>query len=354
MKTNIITIILMGVACSFGQQINGGGAVGGGGTVTGVTATAPIVSSGGTAPVISGTYEGNGSKIQLFTGADPATNGLPKYDANHNLVGTSSITDDGTSVTTTEPINAASFTSGATSAAKAALPAGAKGSACDESSTAGVPAPNVDYTRCDSVTHTIVASFNNTAEASLVTLSTASLPNTTSIGGVPTANITQTTTTPTANQICVYAGTSKTCTPTTTLPAAATGYGNPVATITGHNTLTGNLGSTLAYTSTEVGWYEVCLEAITTIAATTSSSLPALNVAFTSSLTGVATTPNIIAGAFPNSSNFAGVGNLGCTLVHTTSGTAINISTSGYVSVGAQPLTYNLDGMVYSRNADGK
>lgn len=73
-----------------GAQItssSAGGGGGGGGTVTGVTATAPIVSSGGTAPVISGTYEGNGSKIQLFTGPDPAPNDCAKYDVNHNLTG---------------------------------------------------------------------------------------------------------------------------------------------------------------------------------------------------------------------------------------------------------------------------
>jgi len=39
--------------------------------------------------------------------------------------------------------------------------------------------------------------------------------------GIATANVTQTTATPSANQICVYASTAKTCTPTTTLPTAA-------------------------------------------------------------------------------------------------------------------------------------
>lgn len=94
MKT--VVLILIGVVCSFGQQINGGGGSGGGGggTVTGVTATAPIVSSGGTAPVISGTYEGNGSKIQLFTGTDPVTNSCGSFDANHNLTGPANCTVD--------------------------------------------------------------------------------------------------------------------------------------------------------------------------------------------------------------------------------------------------------------------
>jgi len=39
--------------------------------------------------------------------------------------------------------------------------------------------------------------------------------------GIATANVTQTVATPSANQICVYASTAKTCTPTTTLPTPA-------------------------------------------------------------------------------------------------------------------------------------
>jgi hypothetical protein len=44
---------------------------------------------------------------------------------------------------------------------------------------------------------------------------------TTSDSGVATTNLTLTTTTPAANQICVFGSTAKTCTPTTTLPTAA-------------------------------------------------------------------------------------------------------------------------------------
>ena len=53
-------------------------------------------------------------------------------------------------------------------AAMAALPSGAWGLACDESSTAGVPAAGVDYIRCDAATHTMRYSFNGGAEAALV------------------------------------------------------------------------------------------------------------------------------------------------------------------------------------------
>ena len=52
-------------------------------------------------------------------------------------------------------------------AAQAAIPSGAGGFACDESTTAGVPASNVDYLRCDATTHQILFSFNNGAEAAL-------------------------------------------------------------------------------------------------------------------------------------------------------------------------------------------
>lgn len=55
--------------------------------ITSVTATAPLTSSGGTTPNISGTYNGNGTKIQLFTGSAPTTNDCAKFDANGNVTG---------------------------------------------------------------------------------------------------------------------------------------------------------------------------------------------------------------------------------------------------------------------------
>ena len=68
-------------------------------------------------------------------------------------------------------INATTFTGttgifgSPSSAALAALPTGAHGEACNESSTAGVPASSVDYTRCDSTTHRMLDSDNGVAEA---------------------------------------------------------------------------------------------------------------------------------------------------------------------------------------------
>jgi hypothetical protein len=50
----------------------------------GVT-SAPVTSVGGLTGAVPG--EGNGSKVQLFTGSDPATNDCAKFDANHNIVG---------------------------------------------------------------------------------------------------------------------------------------------------------------------------------------------------------------------------------------------------------------------------
>jgi hypothetical protein len=45
---------------------------------------APVSSVGGQTGAVAG--EGNGSKVQMFTGSDPATNDCAKFDANHNLV----------------------------------------------------------------------------------------------------------------------------------------------------------------------------------------------------------------------------------------------------------------------------
>jgi hypothetical protein len=61
------------------------GPAGGGGSVSSVTATAPLTSSGGANPNISGTYQGNGSKIQLSTGSLTSGHCL-QADANGNDV----------------------------------------------------------------------------------------------------------------------------------------------------------------------------------------------------------------------------------------------------------------------------
>jgi hypothetical protein len=45
---------------------------------------APVTSVGGQVGAVQG--EGNGSKVQMFTGSDPATNDCAKFDANHNIV----------------------------------------------------------------------------------------------------------------------------------------------------------------------------------------------------------------------------------------------------------------------------
>jgi len=45
---------------------------------------APVINVAGLVGAIAG--EGNGSKVQLFAGANPATNDCAKFDANHNLV----------------------------------------------------------------------------------------------------------------------------------------------------------------------------------------------------------------------------------------------------------------------------
>ena len=73
-----------------------------------------------------------------------------------------------TTVAATGQISGPSVVSGSPSAAAlAAIPSGAHGFACDETSTAGVPATGVDFLRCDSTSHTVKASFNDGAESSL-------------------------------------------------------------------------------------------------------------------------------------------------------------------------------------------
>ena len=83
-----------------GNTVDGGAACG---TVTSVTATAPLTSSGGATPIISATYQGNGAKVQASTGTT-TTNDCVKFDGNGNTVDAgaacSAITATGAEITT--------------------------------------------------------------------------------------------------------------------------------------------------------------------------------------------------------------------------------------------------------------
>lgn len=129
--------------------------------------------------------------------------------------GAPSLTFSANLITANQPFSAPSLLSGTpSSGAQAALPSGAHGMACDESSTAGVPASAVDYLRCDSATHEILQSLNDGSEIPLVTTSaTQTLTNktltsptlTTPALGTPTSgvitNLTGTCTSCTANTV---------------------------------------------------------------------------------------------------------------------------------------------------------
>ena len=143
------------------------------------------------APILrySGTYYGcNGSSVYAaLAGASntcTTTPGCTLY--NGTTATTQAVGDNSTKVATTAyvanpgaiapttvaasgQISGASVVSGTpTSPALAALPAGAYGFAGDESSTAGVPAANVDYCRYDS-THVVKCSLSGAAEMSAIT-----------------------------------------------------------------------------------------------------------------------------------------------------------------------------------------
>jgi len=78
--------------------------------------------------------------------------------------------------------------------------------------------------------------------------------------GLGIANVTQTTSTPAANQICVFGSTAKTCTPTTTLPTAAmpaltgdvTNSGGSLATTIANNAVTGAKMANNTVTATQL------------------------------------------------------------------------------------------------------
>ena len=75
---------------------------------------------------------------------------------------------NGTDASFSGTVSANTMVSGApSSGALAALPSGAHGLACDESSTVGVPASGVDYIRCDATTHRLMQSLNGAAEVNI-------------------------------------------------------------------------------------------------------------------------------------------------------------------------------------------
>ncbi len=80
---NFTTSCVLNVTAQWGGAQSGESIIG-----TGVVAYvpgAPVTSVGGLTGAVAG--EGNGSKVQLFTGSDPSTNDCAKFDSNHNVTG---------------------------------------------------------------------------------------------------------------------------------------------------------------------------------------------------------------------------------------------------------------------------
>jgi hypothetical protein len=138
-------------------------------STSGTSSTSPVCPNGsGGALTTSGcTGSGGGGGSSVGTAGQ-----MQMVGATSGSFAASSCTDNGTNVTCTEPTVAPSLIAGTPSAgALAALPTGAHGSADDESSTAGVPAANVDYLRADSAAHCYEMSLNGGTEACIPTAS---------------------------------------------------------------------------------------------------------------------------------------------------------------------------------------
>ena len=98
---------------------------------------------------------------------------IPLATASTTIGAQSALSDNGTTVTSTEPVAAPSMIAGTpTTAAKAFIPSGAHGFAGDETSTQSVPAASVDGCQYDSVTHTMLCSQNNSAPINPVPVNT--------------------------------------------------------------------------------------------------------------------------------------------------------------------------------------
>jgi hypothetical protein len=136
-------------------------------TATALAATPSLCSTGNAPTGVLANGNATGCAAIGGGGSGTVSSGsgykLPAYGSGAStIVGPSNLATDSTGNNLNVP---GSFSTGTPSSGLlAALPTGAHGDACDESSTAGVPAAGVDYKRCDSTTHTYVCSFNGGAE----------------------------------------------------------------------------------------------------------------------------------------------------------------------------------------------
>ncbi len=149
------------------SQIGGSGA----NTATPTTVQPTICTSGNVVTAINpdgsvtcgpgggGSGTGNTTSTSLTTGKVPKSNGT-------NSIIDSSLSDNGTTVSTTEPLTAASISTG--TAPTAVGPSATGGLACNESTNTGwTPTAGQDYLRCDSTLHAFVESLNGGAELPL-------------------------------------------------------------------------------------------------------------------------------------------------------------------------------------------
>lgn len=141
--------------CSTANPCSGAG--GGGGSFLGLTVDALNSGGSSTATKVVGINNVLLSGLPTVILQNTTGTGVPTA---------TSLSDNGTTAGTTEPWTTPQVQVGSpSSAAIAAIPTGAKGWACDETSTVGIPAAGVDYIRCDSATHQWLHSWNGAAEA---------------------------------------------------------------------------------------------------------------------------------------------------------------------------------------------
>jgi hypothetical protein len=106
-----------------------------------------------------------------------AANTIPKAtDSTHSLLTASSLKDNGTTVTTTEPFGIGSTPPTACGSATGCL-------AFTEASTVGTPTAGQDYMRADSTAHSFLCSFNNAAETACGNGTVTSIATTSPITG---------------------------------------------------------------------------------------------------------------------------------------------------------------------------
>lgn len=256
-------------------------------------------------------------------------------------LGNSSITDNGTTVSTTEPISAPSIQAGNSppsvttgTGGVVALSEGTVPTVCAASA--------VDCMYADPTQHGFLANFNNAGYLPLVQGPATDVSgHWAAFSGTNGGKLVDggAATTTVNGQACA-------------LGSTCTAIGNLVQRLTPLTAQSANVAATNLFTTAAAnGYYQICAEAVETQQPTASGTVPGVQLIYVSAISSA----NIFTTVMALSA--AGVGFnaavVGCATIFVKASTTVQYQTFGYASVGATALQYALMQTVTSQNTAG-